>query len=206
MSLIKSKLEKQKADLVKLEAKLAAVNTEAAAAKGAIGNLALAAEQGDPDAEKRLRQAHQTAEKADRIIADTAAALKILRAQIADSEAAERAAELARTWAEIEALGKKRLALVDDIEQQAAALKASWERLVLLSGDMLEKAPRRPAGDWNPLSLDRVADAFRSGLLRFTGWRWMFPKWPWPVEDALDLRAKIVEGNSWLLSAKGGGH
>lgn len=205
MALLKSKLEKLKTDRAKLEATLASANTEAAGAKGAIGNLALAAEQGDPGAEKKLAQAHQTAEKADRTIADTSAALRILRAQLADSEAAERSAEIKRQWSEIEALGKKRLALVDDIEQQAVALKASWERLVLLSGDMLEKAPRRPAGDWNPLALDRVAETFRFGLLRFTGWRWV-SKWPWSIQDAPDLRVKIVEGNTWLLNVRDGGN
>lgn len=205
MALLKSKSEKLKADLAKLEAKLATANADAAAAKGAIGPLALAVEQGEAGAEKRLAQAHQKMEVAGRVIADTSAALKLLCAQLSASDAAERQAELDRRWTEVEALGKKRLALVEDIERHAVALKNSWEELMHVSGDMLELAPRRPPGDWNPLSLDRLADAFRSGLLRATGWRWLFPKWPWPIEDAPDFKAKIAEGNDWLLNAKNGG-
>lgn len=203
LALLQPNAEKSAATVASLEAKLSAAKADVDKARGDISRLTVAVEEGDADALPQLKQARKTLETAQKLIPEITSALDVARGRLDDAEAVERGKQNASRWQEVERLARERVEVAKEIEHQAAKLAASYDKLVQLSGDMLEAAPVKIGVSWNPLSKAAVSDSFRFALLRSTGWRWVFKEWPYPPESAPEFLPKIAESHEWILSKRG---
>lgn len=204
MNLFKQTTPEKAWELVeRLESKLALAVSEVEVAQKECGAALLAAEEGDTKATSQQREnSRKRLSKAKSDVVELQ--LAILGAKDRHQEALKRFEEdwENRQWKQVEDLSKERAALAQEIEHEAALLVEKYQRLIQVSSEMHDAAPKKEATLTDSiLSPSHVETCLRMHLHK-AGLDWAF-SWPWGKNAIIPLSERVAEGNGWILSRKG---